>query len=145
MVLLREHLNEQSTKDSFIVKPIASPKRRRSTGSHSLDGLNVTLHSIESFGTQWMTELETIKEKPRRLSWTHPDISSPQPLSMDVFGESLNSLDVWADEDVFQSPRKNRNIKNRSSFVSKTGVSVQGSLASSRLARLKGQVDLPSL
>ena len=117
MVRLQEYLDEQSSNDSFIVHP-ASPETQRGSMQSFLSpsDANDARQSTELFIPQWTSELEPIQEQSRRRSsLTNPDVSSPLPLSMDVFGESVGSLDVWAEEDVFQSSRKTRNSKRRSS------------------------------
>ena len=96
MVLFQEYLDESSSQDSFVVTPV-SPNNSSVRMNHS--------NTHDSFIPQWTSELETIQERPRRLSLTSPNVSSPLPLSMDVFGEDLDSLDAWAEEDVFQSSR----------------------------------------
>ena len=109
MVRRQAYLDEQSSGDSFVVHP-ASPETTSASipAFVSLSDAGDTHQSVDMFIPQWRSELEPIQEPSRRRSsLTNPDVSSPLPSSMDVFGESIDSLDVWADQCVFQSIKKN--------------------------------------
>ena len=65
-------------------------------------------------------DVKTIQEKPGRLTLTNPRISKAFLVNTDVFGETLDSIDVWAEEDVFLSPRKSpRTIRKHSHLRSR--------------------------
>ena len=100
MVLLQGYIEEPVGQDSFVVQPPSAYKQKAFRRS--------SIGSTASFHSSQTSSLDTIQEHSRKLHRTNPDIVSPSQLSMDVFGENLDSLDVWAEEDVFHSTRKHR-------------------------------------
>ena len=101
MVLAQGYINEPSAQDAFIVQ--STPDKRRAFQEYSMNP-----SGSGNFGGFQTPSLDTIPEQSRRLHRTSPNVSSPSPFSMDVFGENVDSLDVWAEEDVFHSSRKHR-------------------------------------
>ena len=100
MVLLQGYIEEPAGQDSFIIQPPSAYKQQAFRRS--------SIGSTASFRSSQTSSLDTIQEQSRKLHRTNPDIVSPSQLSMDVFGENLDSLDVWAEEDVFHSTKKHR-------------------------------------
>ena len=128
MVLAQGYINEQATQQAFIVYNGSQPFTQSST--KIFDSLRSS-ESLESFIPQWSSSLDTIQEGSKRLSRTNPNLSPPSPFSLDVFGENLDSIDVWAEADVFLSSRKNHHRFQRRSSSSSSDVTSSWSSRSS--------------
>ena len=171
MVLIQEYVNDESADDSFVVHPTGLPQRLSFKTSLSPDGhFDCATPSVDaSFHDHEFGEYGPIKtacghhhrrhhHHHRRLIMTNADIQPSFPLSTDVFGESLSSLDVWAEEDMFVSHAKCRHGSKRegssphshshsyshsdSHSHSNTGTPTVSSKSSSRFLDLNDNVDL---
>lgn len=139
MVLVQGYIEEPAGQDSFILQPPSTDKRRTFKQS--------SMNPTSSFSSSQRSTLNTIHEPSRKLHRTTPDVTSPVPFSMDVFGENLDSLDVWAEEDVFHSTRKHRRHSGHhsSSGDLKSMTPSSSSRRSCRVSKMDEHIDFSCL
>ena len=124
---LREKIFEMNIADGSAINPMTTAASSCFKSSRAGDDFCPTTPSRTKSA---MGRLQTIRES--RICAASPIVSPFLSTATDVFGESLQSLDAWAEEDSFQhivSPRR-RKMKSTSPSH-KTG------RRSSRLSKLK--------
>ena len=112
MVPLQAYINDETEQGSFVVHT----RRESKTTTPSSRCLPLRrFHSLDSF---FLSKMDSIQETSIGMTLTKPKLSSASlKHGMDVFGQSLDSIDVWSEEETFaagrQSPRRSKSLSPR--------------------------------
>ena len=101
---IRGYINEESEHSAFVVYTTQRNSRRSPVESNIAPCDEIgNFQPLEDFHSKMFdfNPMDTIKEQSTTLILTNPKLSSTLLFDMDVFGQTLDSVDVWSEEDVF--------------------------------------------
>lgn len=107
---IRGYINEESEHSAFVVYTTQRNSRRSPVESNIAPCDEIgNFQPLEDFHSKMFdfNPMDTIKEQSTTLILTNPKLSSTLLFDMDVFGQTLDSVDVWSEEDVFSWTRMN--------------------------------------
>ena len=105
---IRGYINEESEHSAFVVYTTQRNSRRSPVESNIAPCDEIgNFQPLEDFHSKMFdfNPMDTIKEQSTTLILTNPKLSSTLLFDMDVFGQTLDSVDVWSEEDVFSWTR----------------------------------------